>query len=1740
MSKGHTGEFRRTSARAASSHFVQVNDDDGRPLWRRTAVVGPGFAEACTRIRHDAEMMAGLDGGGHLPFVLLRQGDGGPELLLEDPGARPLETTPRGDLARALQEAIIAAQALQRVHAEGVTHGHPHPGCIMVDASSSRAWLVGFDRGTRLRETRTETRAPDTLAGRLPWLSPEQTGRMNRPVSYRSDYYALGVTLFERLTGVLPYEATDALGWVHAHIAVRPPLASTIAPSVPRAVAAIVDRMLEKDPDDRYQSARGLLADLREAAGQLEQTGTVVEFALGRDDLSERFALHNRLYGREEEVEWLRARIHDGATGPASLTLVSGYSGIGKSALVGETLQPVTERLGYFAAGKAEQYARNIPYHALFQAAGDLLGQILTEPESRTSAWRAHLVESLAGNAGVLFDVLPSLEVLLGEQAKVERMDPLAERNRFLRTLAVFFQAAARRAGPMVLFLDDLQWLDSNSLELLTHLVGDPATVGLVVLGAYRDNEVGPDHPLVAARATWESVGVPIGDIKLGPLPRPALEQWMGEALGREGGDFSALVELVERKTGSNPFFVRSFLTGLYEDGLLRRDASVAAWVWDVDAIGGRSATDNVVDHMIQRLKRLPEDTQRALRVGAARGIRFTARTVAHCLGVAPDQAARQLWAAAELGFLTPLGGVRGIEEAMLAGGSSGFRFVHDRVQEASYSLLEPSARPALHLTLARQLRQELAGSSSPELLFDVVGHFARAGDGAIAMDESKAVAALEVRAALQATDSGAHDTARTLLERALARHADDVWVADYEFALSAHQLLCQVYALTGNAERSAAVGAVVLEQARTVLDKLPVHAVQVIAKTAAIDLVSAVDEAVAAARLAQVVLVPITGPHEIPERMTTLIGRLGSPVPPGLVNPTPNHDPTRRALQRVLSSALPAAAMSESPYYLPLLFWLLADVVENGATDMVASITAQYGVFLSLAGMSDQGYSVGGLAAVFRDRFGSCGGYVEHNVFIRHWVDPLRDCLAELREGASRCLDAGVLADWGYCVNQAYKDAYMAGESLDELDARYERDWMALTRHEQMAARGSLEIWGQAVACLRGDAPDPAVLQGDRLDIDAVLPMWIAARIGPLVQYSLLLQIQFAYLFGQAERALALYDGQSELADGGIQSQAFPHPVKYWYIALAALDLHGSDLDSRLPVALELREQLAGWAQRAPLNHAHRVALLDAEIARVQGRPLDAMDAYELAIRLADDHPFPQDVALANERAGLFHDAAGRRGVARAYLQQAVEGYRRWGAVAKVSQLVGRFPTLATDDGAATDLDLDTVLKATAALNSEIRLESLLVRMLQIGVEGAGASRGAVVLHVESGLQVRAVQSSADDRPTVLAGVNLDDHLDIPAEAIRYCARTLERLLVDDVRRDSRLSSSQSLHRRNVRSVLCLPLLRQGALVGVLYLENNLVTHAFGTERVRLLEALSTQTAISIENAQLVANLEEKVADRTSALEDANVELRSSLEKIQAMQQQIILLEKLASLGNLTAGVAHELQNPLNFINNFSQVCVELVDDVVETMGGPDGPDHEARELLGDLKSTTTRIQQHGERAAGIIRGMLAHAGHSTSSERRAAEINDVVEAGVRAAERAVALRGQSASIDIVRQLGDVGAVTVSEADIQRVVASLVDNACYAALERWTDTGTAQVVVSTGREDGAAVIRIRDNGAGIPPKVAERLFEPFFTTKPTGVGTGLGLSISHDIVVQGHQGQLTMATDPGEFTEFVVVLPDN
>ncbi|WP_437724991.1 trifunctional serine/threonine-protein kinase/ATP-binding protein/sensor histidine kinase [Sorangium sp. So ce861] len=1757
--------------------------EDGAPILLKILKPLRPSPERLAWFQREYEMQRGLD----LPCVPRAYGLGlelqGWTMAIEDFGGESLDRllrrgTPRLD--EALGIALRIVDALGQIHERRIIHKDINPSNIVWSAEQERLAIIDFGISTALSRESPVLKSPGVLDGTLLYIAPEQTGRTNRSIDYRTDFYSLGVTLYELFTGALPFTAQDAMELVHCHLAKLPTPPHARATGVPRAVSDVVMRLLEKAPEARYQSTYGIKADLAACLASLRETGTVGAIELGARDVPERFQIPQKLYGREREVEALLSAFErvaqapgaegagDGARGAAELLLVTGTSGIGKSALVRELYEPITRRRGYFIRGKYDQLQRATPYAAVVAAFRSLVRQILGESQARLARWQEALRGALGPNGQVVLDVIPEVEAILGPQPPVPELGPTETQNRFNLVLERFLRVFAKREHPLVIFLDDLQWADAASLRLLERVLGEDRPAHLFLIGAYRDGEVGPAHPLTMTLEAVRAYGTAVHEIHLGPLAREHVEELLGQAMHAEPERARPLAELVLRKTEGNPLFVSELLKSVHKDGFIAFDRQRGLWQWDLGRIEAKGVTDSIIDLMIGKIRSLPAATQQALSLGACMGSEIDLRALSLVAGQSEEALFQQLFAAALEGLLLP---ASELEVAQDATSPSllvrHYRFLHDRVQQAAYALVEEAERPAVHLRIGRLLLAKTSGPERAERIFQLATHLNQGRGLVTDPAERLEVARLNLEAGKRAKSSTAYAAAREFLAAGLALLPEGRWEDHHDLTADLHRELAEAEALNGDHARAEALTRALLDQARTPLEQAGVYDALVSHCT----MVGRYAEAIDVARRGLALL-----GIDLPERdlgaaleaeLAEVDRRLGDRPAESLLNAPAVEDPAGKAALELISNVLSATFYVDRQLYALAVTKSVGLSLQYGLAPRACSVFAFYGMVLSgFRGQQRAGYEMGALAVRLGERFNSpgevCKSCFALGNFTLPWVKHLRVAQAVNDAGYKAGLEAGELRYAGYILIYKLFNQLYEGTPLPRVLADLPEFLHFNQKNKNQIAIDIIRGLELAFAELSGGAagagPDPAAEAEHLAACEANQSVMALC-------YHHILKTQILYLHGDPAGALAAATRAEALLSavtGNVASAA--HQVHH-ALCLAAL-ADGAGADERrayLEAAAAKRDQLGRWAEVCPETFSHMHALVGAELARLAGATGEAVELYERAITSARAHGFLQDEALASELYGRFWLRRGKERLGRDYLADARCGFELWGARRKVALLDAELgppqplaeapldraalTTTSTRPKTSRVLDLGSVLKASQAIASELVLERLLTTLMTIVIENAGAERGVLLL-AQGGELIPSVEARVDPAdPGAAPAVTELDPAPPPeseqfAESIAvYVQRTREGVLLGDAAREGDFTQSPYIARNQTRSVLCMPLLHHGKLIGVLYLENNLAAGAFTQERLEVLRLLSAQMAVSIENAVLYGQLEQRVGERTAELRKKNADLEEALQHLKATQVQLVQSEKMASLGQLTAGIAHEIKNPLHFINNFAEANVDIAAEILDDLASNPGlrvADIEDR--LVDLKQISEKIAEHGRRTDGIVRGMMRHASGGTG-ERQSVGLNGLLEQYVSLAYHGMRAQKLDLNVIIERDYDEAaGEIELVPQEIGRVMVNLLTNAFDALREKQRSASGPYVptlTVSTRRLGREVEIRVRDNGVGVPDALRAKIFHPFFTTKPTGQGTGLGLSMSYDIV-RAHRGTIRVDGVEGEGATFIVALP--
>ncbi|MCY1083653.1 trifunctional serine/threonine-protein kinase/ATP-binding protein/sensor histidine kinase [Archangium lansingense] len=1722
---GHTlrGALRATGANLL---FHAVCGSDNRPVIVKTpAQPSPGPRE-WERYRREHGILQRLREVGGVPRVhsceLVQDR---PLLLLEEVDGEPLSQRvgQRLEVTGFLGLAISLASTLGEIHRRGVIHKDLKPSNLIL-TPEGEGRIIDFGTATLQRVEHVESAVPHLIEGTLAYMSPEQTGRMNRAVDYRTDFYSLGMTFYELLTGTLPFQARDALGWFHAHLASHPQPPHELVESVPPSLSAIVMKLLAKVADERYQGADGLKADLERCRERLLR-GEREPFPLGEHDFPHHFQMPQRLYGREACVATLLESFERTARGGRpELVLVSGYSGIGKSAVIHELHRPVVERHGFFLQGKFDQFKQDIPYATLAQAILGLVQQLLAGTDEELAAWRERLREALGEHGQLLVDLVPQLELVVGRQPAVPELPPAEAQHRFNRVIEKFLGVFSPHEHPLVVFLDDLQWADLASLRLIQHLIGGPVVPPVLWVGAYRDNEVSPSHPLMLTLEELRKTDACITSLQLEPLSLAQLQQLIADALPGAGEDVVApLSALVLEKTGGNPFFLIQLMVTLHQDGLLAR-LPEGRWRWDAEGVRAKGYSDNVVDFMVGRLRQLPDPTWSLLRLAACVGNDFALRKLVIVSGLEPLEVERTLEPA--------------LEEGMLARSSpEGFRFLHDRIQQAAQELIPEQERKAVHLRIGRLLLASLTPEELREKLFDVVGQFNVGAELLDTPEERLRVARLNAEAGWKARGSAAHRSAIAYFKMAFELLPGDPWTADPALAFK----LCLDWAaselMNGNAAGARRLVDALLTRRRSPADTSAVYRLKAQLCMGA----GQIDEAVSCLLEGLESLGMHLPPHpsweEVVAAQEEVEALMGERSIESLLELPLVSDPDMQAVIGVLAALFTPACCTDNNLLILQLCRVVSLSLRHGNSEAAVVGYSWYGLVLGhVFKKYREGHAFGELACAIAERhgFSSARGMALYSLqIINPWTRPMARSLELIRSAFHHALQAGDFQVACYCCNHIVTDSLMLGHPLNDVHAESVARFDFVRRAGYQDVLDVIRSSQRYVQQLRGLTRSFDTLSGEDFEEEVFEAGLTSERMSTMRCWYWILKMQGRFMCGAYEEARIAGDKAAELlwaSVGHIQLLDF-HLYRGLTLAACLPEAAPEVRERWLEELRQHHQQLAEWASHCAGNFLAPERILFAELARVTGRREEAMGAYEEAIHSAREHGFIQNAALACELASNYWRERRFQTIAETYARSAREAYRRWGALGKVKHLEARWPELVlvssggrhTFDTDSTQIDALTVVKAQRAISGEIVQERLVTTLMQVAIENAGAQRGALLLARGDTLRVMAISGASPEDPIVLPPE--DAQAELPWTLIAYVKRTREHVLLGDATRAHPFPADAYLRRGRARSVLCLPLLRQEALYGVLYLENNLAADAFPPDRRALLEHIASQAVISMENARLYADVQHAEA----ALRRANDELEARVEErtreLREAQMRLVDTARAVGMSEVASNVLHNVGNVLTSavvnlevmretvaasrLGRLKQVSA-LFEDNRGRLGEFFTDDPRGLQMPDYFSALTEQLLQEQAKVRDGLLEMGWHVEHirtivqvqqnyaKTALLIDECELSELVEDALRIQMSALKRHG----VTVTRELKVSRKVRVDRHKVLQILINLISNAKYSLDEM--PPGERQMLVRLQLEEGKARIQVVDNGVGISKEIRERLFAHGFTTRRDGHGFGL------------------------------------
>ncbi|MGZ8180963.1 MAG: diguanylate cyclase [Methylobacter sp.] len=1471
------------------------------------------------KFKRDYQIGSQLSDANIIQYYGLETTNFGPAIITEDFGAIRLKDYIASDglaVEDFLAIAIQLASGLAAIHAGSVVFKDIKPENIVISPESKIAKYIDFGIATHLEQETQEAIGLRKLKGTLLYMSPEQTGRMNRSLDYRTDFYSLGISFYEMLSGRPPFEADDPIEIIHCHLAKPAIPPATINPKVPLPVSNIVMKLLEKNAEDRYQSATGLHKDLQRCLSELKSKGAIPPFELGRFDVSDKFHISQKLYGRKPELDRLLFVFERASQGLGEMLLVAGYSGVGKSALVNELHKPITRLGGYFISGKFDKLARDTAYSAIANAFEKLFTHLLGESDQQIALWRKKLLAALGLNAQVVIDVIPSVETLIGKQPAVPELEPVESQNRFNLVFGNFVRTFANEKHPLALFLDDLQWADAASLNLITILATDKELKHFLLIGSYRDNEVQGAHPAMMCIAEIETVKGKLERLALTPLNIADTNQLVADALNCSLDRSLPLAISIFKKTEGNPFFLKLFLRSLYDEKLLSFVPDTG-WQWDMEKISQMQATDNVAELMLRKLNRFPEAARESLKLASCFGNSFTAKDLSMVSGKDIQQ---------EIINLQPF-----ISAGMILQGRNHFRFVHDRVQEAAYTLIPENRIEALHLQVGTLLLEKCSPEEADERLFEIADHHRRSKALITDQDSLIALAHLNLRAGQKAKKNTAFSSSLSYFTEGVACLPATAWKSHYEISYLLHKELAEAEYLNGNFKASQQLIDVSLGKARTPIEKADLYTLLIYQNTVKAEY----QKGIASGRKAMEMLgfdlpeqdIKKAIDDELAEARINLRGREIA----SLLDSPPMTSERHKAAMKVLMNIQPTSYMADPDLYNLIAVKMANISLKYGHVAESAKAYVTYAnVLSSVLGQYKLGYEFGILGLKMSDNYHDpvqkCRGIFITIAFLFHWNKPFKEAESLFNDGYQTGLECGDFQYAGYILGFGTTNLFNQGMRLDIMQERLERfmEFVQKAKHQMPidAIQGYLLI----IANLRGLSAHRACFDSDAINEADFLSECRSRNVIVATCYFLIAKAQALYLYQHHEQALAcIMAAEKDISFISGTSAMAEYNFYQSLILLALCGQDDTDDTERLAKVEKLQLQMRIWAVNCEKNFLHKFLLVDAELARVEGRFIDAINGYDDAIESARINGFLQHEALAFELAAKFWHSIGKLVFARHYLENAHQGYLYWGALAKAKMLEETYkelkpPPLKEHDShtrtnafstgkksitltnTSETLDMVSLMKASSAISGEMVLDTLLGKVMRIVIENAGAQRGLFILREDNRLMIVTEASIDNDKLYKMQAIPVENVKNASLPIIRYVERTRQNLLLSDACADGPFIHDPYVLTQKPKSILCIPVMNSGKLVGILYLENNITAGVFTRHHLEMLTLLSSQAAISINNARLYANLEAttlKLSESHAKLEEYNQTLEQKVEirtvQLRTQSEQVMLLNELS-----------------------------------------------------------------------------------------------------------------------------------------------------------------------------------------------------------------------------------------------------
>lgn len=1420
------------------------------------------------KLIHEYEITRELNIEGILKPLKLERSDSAIALVMADAGLEPLKKYVHDnplDILEFLRLGIKLVQILDQVHQKDIIHGNLNPENILIHPATRDVYITDFSWAIDLKKRNNWI--SNSSVGSYEYIAPEQTGRLKVATDQRSDLYSLGVIFYELVTGQLPFQGDTPSQLIYAHLTNKPGPPSKIKPNIPYIISEIIMKLMAKDVEERYWSAYGLYWDLKECVKRLAEGNILDVFSLGQADLISHFRLPDKFYGRIKEQNTIKAVYDQVCKGEAATVLVSGNPGIGKTMLIKQCFRQETLNSGRIITGKFDQLERNIPYAAFADAFRSLVRQLISEGKAELERWKKRILLALGRNAAVITEVIPELEWLIGKQPPVDVLSPKEAENRFFMVFRHFIKVFARKKHPLVLFLDDLQWADLASIHLLNYLSRDEKVNYLLIIGAFRENEVDEKHPLTEMlNESFNNNNSDITLFSLLPLELKHVKEMVTDTFNSEREASAYLAGVLYRKTGGNPFYIRQFLTMAHDEKLLFFDKQEGCWKWDLDTIRKLQPGDDILQLLMKKLERISGPELEILKLAACIGYRFRLETLAAMRGESLRETISRLIPLIQEGLILPL--TTSDTELPV------FEFLHDRIQQAVYTLTPEEERKKRHLAVGRFLLKTTKQTDLEEKILFIMDHLNNGIDLLVDPSEKLQWADYNLLAGRKAKASAAYASALHYFRIGVTLLPDNAWKRAYQLSYDLHLELAQAEWLSANFQTAEKLFSLIIKQAGSEIERARVYSLKVLLYASAGKYSEAVQTGIKALADLGVKLSLRPSWLDYAREMFWYKWYMWRNKIENLIYLPEMKDPVQVMISELL---LRLSSVTISSY--PDFYGLVILRAGNHAARYGISDVAPVGFFgysfvtANILNDYESGEKLGEVCIQLVEKYNKasskCVIYFVVGAFITHWTQHAKFSLDYLKTALRYGLETGDVLIIGYAHCLLLEIKYLLGTSLDKLlkVVQEKHEIARKLKHDNLVLNAV--IYEKLILALQQqDTISPtSIAQGFRKE--NILPLVEHDRSSLATFY--FCKMQLHYLAGDYQNALLIAQTGLSYYDsilGFLQSAEY-----YYYYSLVITAIYNKLTFWHkkfywLVLKKNLRK-LRRWAKSCRENFLHKYLLVVAELARLKNKEKQAIFLYNQAIRLAGENGYIQDQALSNELAAKYCLALGQKEAAKTYMLNSYLRYKKWGAIAKANQLKKRYYDVLEEEIAwekaadknsdlinnflrlpstgtrevASSVELDFVESVVDSISKEADLNKIVENFLNFAIHQTGADRAYLIIERDGELFIEASQDSNFKNATI-KNVFLNDCQELSKAVVRYVFRTLETIILDIGEENSIFAGDPYFAKSGLGSIACFPLLFQGIPFGVLYLENSQMSKVFSKEHLKIVKILFTQIA--------------------------------------------------------------------------------------------------------------------------------------------------------------------------------------------------------------------------------------------------------------------------------------------------------